>query len=131
MFVLKPTIRKTVFGFIAFTWLPAGIIFISFIRFGLSVFQYAGGQGQGMMMFFSCLSGLFLAFACRKLWLQERKVPMYTCAILLGPTSVLGVLMAGLLGPLMMLLYAAIISSPAWLLVFIFHMLKRRQIEDG
>ncbi|MCY4218271.1 MAG: hypothetical protein OXE56_03230 [Gammaproteobacteria bacterium] len=128
MSVSKPTCRKVIFLVTAFTWLPAGITLISFIRFGLSVFQNTGGADEIMLMFYCSLSGFFLAFACKKLWFQERKTSTVMCAVLLGPITIFGVLIAGLLGPIMMLLYAAIISIPAWLAVFIFY--KRGRNEN-
>ncbi len=122
------SIRKVLFWAIAFLWLPAGIFLTALIRFGLSVFEEKGGDGHIFLMIVCAVSGLFLALACRKLWHQDRKISIYACMLILGPLSIFGVLIAGLLGPLMMLLYAAVISLPAWLLVFIFY---RQQVRHG
>lgn len=121
------TVRKVLFGITAFIWLPAGIFLSALIRFGLSVLEDKGGDGQVFLMAVAAISGLFLAFACRKLWQYGRRVSVYICALVLGPLSILGVLFAGLLGPLMMLFYALVISFPAWLLVFISYLRNRRQ----
>ncbi len=121
------TVQKVLFGIIAFTWLPAGIFLSGLIRFGLSVLEDKGGDGQVFLMAVAAISGLFLAFACRKLWQHGRKVSFYICALVLGPISIVGVIFAGLLGPLMMLFYALVISFPAWLLVFISCLRNRRQ----
>ena len=114
-------IRKILFWIIALGWLPAGIVLNALARFGLSVFADKGGDGRGFLMFITAICGLFLALACRKLWQQDRKISACICALVLGSISVTGVLFAGLLGPLVMLFSASVISLPAWLLVFIVH----------
>lgn len=127
---VKPvsSIQQALFWVIALTWLPAGIFLTALIRFGLSVFEDKGGDGEILLLAISAACGLFLALACGKLWRHGRKISVYICALILGPISILGVLIAGLLGPLMMLAYAMVISLPAWLLVFIFY---RRSKQHG
>lgn len=118
----KSKIKELCFWGVALLWLPMSIVLFSLYRFGWSVLFNAPAEAKygATMMMLCSLSGLFLAIGCRKLWEQGYPKLVIVNAAVLGPVSMFGILFAGLLGPLVMLLYAAILSLPVWLLVAFF-----------
>ena len=105
-------------------WLPVLVIVVSFIRFGFT----APLEGPGIMgaaMFLTSVATLFvlawpaaipLTLAVR---LLHRRSPVlaYLCALILGAGSVWAVIMGGLFGPVGVVVYALIMSIPAWALL--------------
>ena len=58
--------------------------------------------------------GLPLALGCRRLWRLGYRQTAWATGIVLGALTVLSSLVAGLLGPLAIAGYAALISLPVW-----------------
>ena len=68
--------------------------------------------------------GLPLAFACRRLWLFGHREAAWATMVGLGILTVWATLLAGLLGPIAIAVYAIILSLPVWIAVLI---IGRRQ----
>ena len=60
--------------------------------------------------------GLPLALACRRLRLRGYPRAAWAAAFaVLGPVTIAAVLFAGLIGPVAIAIYAAVISMPVWI----------------
>ncbi len=65
-------------------------------------------------------AGLPLALASRRLWrLGHPGAAWWAAFAVLGPATVAASLLAGLLGPLAIAIYAALFSGPVWIAVAI------------
>ena len=117
-----------VFFIVALLWLPVGLILSALLRgFGLD----AGPgmwPGMALMMAGSLIvvapAGLPLALACRKLRRLGFVRTTWAAAAVLAPATVTASLVAGLLGPLAIAVYAVILSLPVWIAVVV---LRRRR----
>lgn len=58
--------------------------------------------------------GLPLALGCRRLWRQGYRRAAWVAGIGVGAVTVAASLVAGLLGPVAILLYAIVLSLPVW-----------------
>ena len=58
--------------------------------------------------------GLSLALGCRRLWRQGYRRTAWTAGVGLGAVTVAASLVAGLLGPIAIALYAVTLSLPVW-----------------
>ena len=58
--------------------------------------------------------GLPLALGCRRLWRLGYRSTAWTAGIVLGVVTVAASLVAGLLGPIAIAIYAVILSLPVW-----------------
>ena len=58
--------------------------------------------------------GLPLALGCRRLWRLGYRRTAWTAAVGLGAVTVAASLVAGLLGPIAIALYAVTLSLPVW-----------------
>ena len=58
--------------------------------------------------------GLPLALACRRLWRLGYRRAAWTAGVVLGVVTVAASLVAGLLGPIAIAIYAVILSLPVW-----------------
>ena len=58
--------------------------------------------------------GLPLALGCRRLWRLGYPRTAWTAGVVLGVVTVAASLVAGLLGPLAIAIYAVILSLPVW-----------------
>ncbi len=116
----------------SFLWLPAGVLLITFVRFG--------EQFSNPMMWFGLLAnlgslifvapcGLPLALACRKIWRSGYRQAAWATMVGLGLITVVATLIAGLLGPIAIAVYALILSLPVWLAVAIIGYRNRRRAE--
>ena len=121
---------KSVFWICALAWLPAGIVVASTVR-------GAGGlmplESLPMMLMAAPMAilslipvapcGLPLALA----WRQTRRLghprAAWAAAAVLAPPTAFASLFAGLLGPIAIAVYAAVLSVPAWIL---YGILRRR-----
>ena len=101
------------------SWLPAGIMLAGLVRNSGVHEVYEPWPVMLPMMILQLAviapCGLPLALACRQL---SRKG--YTCAAwiamgVLAPVTIWASLFAGLLGPIAIVLYAGILSLPAWI----------------
>ena len=59
--------------------------------------------------------GLPLALGCRRLWRLGYRRGAWWAGIVLGAVTVAASLVAGLLGPVAIALYAAVLSLPVWI----------------
>ena len=110
---MTPPTQGRLLGFAAASllWLPAGIVVLTLVRgFGLPP------EAQDWLaLAVTAPCGLPLALA----WLALRRAgwirTAWTVFAVLGPLSVLGALAGGLLGPLGVAGYTAVLSLPAWI----------------
>lgn len=72
--------------------------------------------------------GLPLALACRRLWRLGYPRAAWGWGIGLGAVTVLATLVAGLLGPVAIVVYAVVLSLPVWIAALV---LARRQRVTG
>ena len=116
-----PTKRqRAIFMALALAWLPLGILVITLVR-GL------GFLGEPTALLYALPSllvtapfGLPLALACRLIHgLQRPRMAWITFAVL-APITAAASIVAGLLGPIGIAIYAAVLSLPAWLLYAVF-----------
>ena len=109
------------FWALALLWLPAGVVAQAIVRFGAD----AGPPAEpGMwlatvpMMAGSllpvALCGLPLALGCRRLWWLGYRRGAWMAGIGLGAVTVAASVVAGLLGPIAIALYAVVLSVPVW-----------------
>ena len=109
------------FWLLALLWLPAGVAAQAAVRF----LPKAGGAPEpGMwagsaIMAMSSLAvlapcGLPLALGCRRLWRLRYRRAAWLAGIGLGAVTVAASLVAGLLGPVAIAMYAIVLSLPVW-----------------
>ena len=110
------------FWVLALLWLPAGVIAQAFVRFGADVGPPAE-PGMWLatvpMMAMSLVPvapcGLPLALGCRRLWWLGHRRGAWMAGIGLGAVTVAASVVAGLLGPIAIALYAVALSVPVWI----------------
>ena len=115
---------------LALLWLPAGVVATAWVRFAPGNGPWAEPEMWLMMMLMAAQSlivvapcGLPLALGCRRLWRLGYRREAWTAGIGLGAITVVASLVAGLLGPLAIALYAVVLSLPVWIACW---WLKRR-----
>ena len=112
------------FWLLALLWLPVGVAATAAIRFAPGA-----GAAEAVMwlpMFLMSVAslvvvapcGLPLALGCRRLWRQGYRRAAWAAGIGLGSATVAASLVAGLLGPVAILIYAVILSLPVWTAVW-------------
>ena len=109
------------FWALALLWLPAGVVAQAIVRFGAD-FGPAAEAGVWLAtvptMAVSLLPvapcGLPLALGCRRLWWLGYRRGAWTAGIGLGAVTVAASVVAGLLGPIAIALYAVVLSVPVW-----------------
>ncbi len=105
------------FWLLALLWLPAGLILQAAVRFGgvaepltwSSLLMAAGS----LVPVAPC--GLPLALACRWLWRLGHRRAAWGWGIGLGIVTVFVALLAGLFGPVAIILCALVLSAPVWI----------------
>ena len=110
-----------VFFIVALLWLPVGLILSALLR----GFGFGGGPGLPAMAllapFLSLVvvtpAGLPLALACRQLRRLGYVRTTWVAAAVLAHATVAASLVAGLLGPLAIAIYAVMLSLPVWIAV--------------
>ena len=131
---------RLLFNLLALLWLPAGVVVSALIRFGV-----AGAPHVSLLPFtasppsqsfapriaiaaFALLplvpAGLPLALACRRLHRKGFRITAWIAMAVLAVATVAATLVAGLLGPAAIVIYALLLSLPAWLLALL---LRRRR----
>ncbi len=115
-------IRRWKFRALALLWLPAGLVAVAAGRFagdGGSAAELAMRLLMVPMMVVSLVPvapcGLPLALGCRRLWRLGYRRTAWTVGIGLGAATVVASLVAGLLGPVAIAVYAAVLSVPVWI----------------
>ncbi len=102
---------------LALLWLPAGVVAQGVVRFGPSAVGFADSGA-----FLAALGsldlaapcGLPLALGCRRLRRLGYRRGAWVAGIVLGALTVWATLVAGLLGPVAIIVSATVLSLPAW-----------------
>ena len=109
------------FWALALLWLPAGIVAQALVRFLPETGPYAGaGLSPTMLpMLVGSLvvvapCGLPLALGCRRVWRLGYRRGAGWAWIGLGAVTVAASVVAGLLGPVAIVVYAIALSLPVW-----------------
>ena len=113
-------IERRGFWLLALLWLPTGVMATAAVRFGPGT----GSAPPGMWVMAMVMSagslvfvapcGLPLALGCRRVWRLGYRRSAWWAGTGLGAVTVAASLLAGLLGPLAIAAYAAVISLPVW-----------------
>lgn len=103
---------------LALLWLPAGVIALAVLRFGTSTIAFVD-PGE-MLAALGSLAvavpcGLPLALGCRRLWRLGYRRAAWTAGIGLGVLTIPATVFAGLLGPVAIAIWAALLSLSVWL----------------
>ena len=107
---------------LAWLWLPAGVVASAAVRFGPDAgrMQDPGPWLASMPTMAGslvpvALYGLPLALGCRRVWRLGYRRGAWLAGIGLGAVTVAASLVAGLLGPVAIAAYAAVLSVPVWI----------------
>ena len=110
-------------------WLPLAVAAQAFLRFGFSGLPAPAMPAPMIaaaivpLFLFTWPAGIPLTLAVRRLYPRSRTAA-YGCAAVLGPLTTAAATVGGLLGPIAVWIYAAVLSLPAWLVLWV---LSRRQ----
>ena len=109
------------FWALALLWLPAGVVAQALVRFGPETGPQAdpGLSGAMLPMLAGSLvlvapCGLPLALGCRRVWRLGYRRGAGWAWIGLGAVTVAASVVAGLLGPVAIAVYAVVLSLPVW-----------------
>ena len=94
-------------------WLPVVVLLVSLIRFGITGMADMDATSFVQLVVIGWPSGIPLTLAVLLLHRRVRLLA-YVCAVVLAPFSVLAFILGGLLGELVVLVYAVVVSLPAW-----------------
>ena len=110
------------FWALALLWLPAGVVAQALMRFLPETGTQAGpGLSAAMLPMLAgslvlvAPCGLPLALGCRRLWRLGYRRGAGWAWIGLGAVSVAATVVAGLLGPIAIAVYAIVLSLPVWI----------------
>ncbi len=107
---------------LAWLWLPAGIVVAAAVH-GEMVFPAGPQAWLSLAIVAPC--GLPLAWACRRLLRIGYRFTAWGSFAVLAPLTAAVALFAGLLGPVAILIYAVVLSAPAWVLYGVLRLLRR------
>ena len=113
---------KSGIGIILFSlWLPALVLVISFVRFGIDGFGTGPGV-TGVLWLFGLAwpVGISLTLAVRLMHRRPQvlsRILAYGCAVVLGLVSAWGVIIGGLFGPIGVVAYPLVASLRAWIIL--------------
>ena len=110
-------------------WLPAGVILTSVVRFSEQLATPMGwlsllAASASLIVVAPC--GMPLAFACRRLWRYGYPRVAWLAMAALGAITVAATLIAGLLGPIAIAIYASVLSAPVWLAALVVGRVRAR-----
>ena len=106
-------------------WLPVAVLVVSLLRFGFEGMVTMDATSFVQLVVLGWPSGIPLTLAV--LLLHRRvQLPAYVCAVVLAPLSVLAFILGGLFGPFV-LVYAVVVSLPAWVALGIVALLQSRR----
>ncbi len=114
------------FWLLALLWLPAGLVLQAAVRFGGSaepLMLPAMLMAAGSLVFVAPC-GLPLALGCRRLWRLGYRRAAWGWGVGLGAVTLWATLLGGLLGPVVIVLSALVLSLPVWLAALV---LARRE----
>ena len=102
----------------ALLWLPAGTVAQAALRFGVSPGAFAAARELlaalgSLAVAVPC--GLLLALGCRRLWRLGYMRAAWAAGVGLGVATVAGTVLAGLLGPVAITVWAVLLSLPVWI----------------
>ncbi len=104
-----------VFILLALLWLPVGVAASALFR-GMEI---PPELRVWLPLLAAAPAGLPLALACRLLHRKGFRVTAWVVMAVLAVATVGATLVAGLLGPVAIVIYALVISLPAWLAVLL------------
>ena len=105
-------------------WLPLAVVAQAVVRFGFGAIPAPPMPGPMMaaavvpLFVFTWPAGIPLTMAVRRLY-PRSQAAAYGCAAVLGPVTIYAATVGGLLGPVAVWIYAAILSLPAWLVLWV------------
>ena len=109
------------FWALALLWLPAGVVAQALVRFGAETGPQAGSGLSPTMLPMLAASlvvvapcGLPLALGCRRVWRLGYRRGAGWAWVALGAVTVAASVVAGLLGPIAIAVYAVVLSLPVW-----------------
>ena len=109
------------FWALALLWLPAGVVAQALVRFAAETGPHAGpGLSVAMLPMLAgslvvvAPCGLPLALGCRRVWRLGYRRGAGWAWIGLGAVTVAASVVAGLLGPIAIAVYAMVLSLPVW-----------------
>ena len=130
--------QTSVFWFWALAWLPLGIVIVSLARGTVGIATPGSLPSMLMSAPMAILSlipvapcGLPLAFAWRRIQRSGHPEAAWAAVAVLAPLTAFASLFAGLLGPIAIAAYAAVLSAPAWILYGILRWRSRRNRTDN
>ena len=102
------------FWALALLWLPVGVVSTAVVRFGADPGFWMSMPMAAWSLLPVAPCGLPLALGCRRLWRLGYRRDAWTAGVILGAVTVAASLVAGLLGPIAIALYAVVLSLPVW-----------------
>ena len=102
------------FWALALLWLPAGLVATAVVRFAPEPAMWMSMLASAGSLVPVAPCGLPLALGCRRLWRQDYRRAAWTAGVGLGFLTVAASLVAGLLGPIAIAVYAVTLSLPVW-----------------
>ena len=117
-------------------WLPLAVVAQALVRFGLSAMPVPSMPGPMIaqaivpLFVFAWPAGIPLTMASRRLYRRDR-VAAFGCAAVLGPLTVAAATVGGLLGPVAVWVYAAVLSLPAWFVLWVLKRQERRSTQPA
>ena len=107
-------------------WLPVAVLLVSLLRFGVEGMVTMEATAFVQLVFPGWPSGIPLTLAVLLLHRRVRSLA-YAGAVVLAPFSVLAFILGGLLGHIGVLVYAVVVSLPAWVALGIVALLQSRR----
>ncbi len=111
-------------------WLPVVVLLVSLLRFGIEGMVTMDATAFVQLLVLGWPSGIPLTLAVLLLHRRVRLLA-YVCAGVLAPFSVLAFILGGLLGHIGVLVYAVVVSLPAWVALGIAALLQSRRSLAG
>jgi hypothetical protein len=101
-------------------WLPIAVVLVSYLRFGIAggngTFEFFLAEPMAMLMLFAIAWPCAIPLTVAIRLLHQRSPAMaYLGAAVLGPLSVIAVVVGGLLGIAGVAVYSVAVSLPAWI----------------
>ena len=130
----RSTVRRVIRLLVFALWLPLAILVVSAIRFGGLPLPVEEGEPLivaamvASMVLFTWLAALSLTLAVTRLHRRVR-VLAYACGAVLAPLTIAAALIGGLFGPVGIVLYALVISLPAWIALGITALVQRNRTD--
>ena len=109
-------------------WLPVAVLLVSLLRFGIEGMTSMDSRTFVQLVVLGWPSGIPVTLSVLLLHRRVRLLA-YICAVILAPFSVLGFILGGLAGPIGVLVYAVVVSLPAWVVLGIVALLQSRRPE--